>query len=472
MFSLFIEEKFKGIGVPLLTDIFIVLILLVFILALVSSKYGVLRRFTTYAPTLLTSLGILGTFAGIISGLLEFDTDSTKIDASIPLLLEGLKTAFISSLVGMSASIIYKVATTLPIMTPKKAPKTKESFGAYDVYQVMKVNNEILENIEYALGGNSNNSVANQLTLVRSQLIESQRETSDRLTQVLNEQKVISNSLKESHEKFNEFQNQLWKELHDFAEMLSESASKHLIEALNDIISDFNQNLTEQFGDNFKKLNEAVGKLIDWQVEYKQQILQMNDQYQLGVKAIAETSQQVANIESSSEKIPENMEKMTSTMQLLQRQLNDVEEHVKRMGTLHEKAEEMHPAFKKRLEEVVTASIDANQLMEKSMVSTARIVDSSITNFSEQTNNTFDEMTKSSNKLFEGMNLSIETSIQKNTESINEQMKKIEEGQGQEIERLTIRMGQALTSITDHFTQDYKRLVDAMQQITQYGNRG
>lgn len=45
------------------------------------------------------ALGILGTFTGIIIGLLNFDTES--IDTSIPVLLDGLKTAFITSIVGM-----------------------------------------------------------------------------------------------------------------------------------------------------------------------------------------------------------------------------------------------------------------------------------------------------------------------------------------------------------------------------------
>lgn len=56
-------------------------------------------KFREYAPTLMGALGILGTFIGIIIGLLNFNTES--IDTSIPVLLGGLKTAFITSIVGM-----------------------------------------------------------------------------------------------------------------------------------------------------------------------------------------------------------------------------------------------------------------------------------------------------------------------------------------------------------------------------------
>ena len=47
------------------------------------NKYGPIRQ---YIPTFMTSLGILGTFLGIVIGLIEFDTNN--IDHSIPFLLD------------------------------------------------------------------------------------------------------------------------------------------------------------------------------------------------------------------------------------------------------------------------------------------------------------------------------------------------------------------------------------------------
>ena len=62
------------------------------------------RRWIEGLPTLMSSLGVLGTFAGITMGLINFDPQD--LDASIPLLLSGLKTAFFTSLTGMIGSII------------------------------------------------------------------------------------------------------------------------------------------------------------------------------------------------------------------------------------------------------------------------------------------------------------------------------------------------------------------------------
>ncbi|NCO75547.1 MAG: hypothetical protein GW856_09965 [Cyanobacteria bacterium] len=62
-----------------------------------------------YAPTLLTALGILGTFLGIFLGLQEIgisgiDNTQSLLDSSTKL-LEGMKTAFSTSLAGMSSAI-------------------------------------------------------------------------------------------------------------------------------------------------------------------------------------------------------------------------------------------------------------------------------------------------------------------------------------------------------------------------------
>ena len=54
--------------------------------------------------SLIFTLGIFGTFLGITIGLLGFDTQN--ISQSIPDLLNGLKFAFITSLAGMTFSII------------------------------------------------------------------------------------------------------------------------------------------------------------------------------------------------------------------------------------------------------------------------------------------------------------------------------------------------------------------------------
>lgn len=65
------------------------------------------HRIVDYFPSLVSTLGVLGTFVGITKGLMAFDT--TDLDNSIPGLLDGLKTAFFTSLAGMIGSMILSI---------------------------------------------------------------------------------------------------------------------------------------------------------------------------------------------------------------------------------------------------------------------------------------------------------------------------------------------------------------------------
>ena len=59
---------------------------------------------------------------------------------------------------------------------------------------------------------------------------------------------------------------------------LAESNSKALIIALQEVIRDFNTKITDQFGDNFKQLNQAVGAMLEWQKQYREQVGEMIEQ--------------------------------------------------------------------------------------------------------------------------------------------------------------------------------------------------
>ena len=71
--------------------------------------------------SMIVSTGVLGTFLGIVVGLWNFDT--TDISGSVPLLLEGLKLAFITSIIGMGLSILLEIFQAQPEEKPKEDSK-------------------------------------------------------------------------------------------------------------------------------------------------------------------------------------------------------------------------------------------------------------------------------------------------------------------------------------------------------------
>ena len=78
-------------------------------------------------------------------------------------------------------------------------------------------------------------------------------------------------------EQFSKLSQDLGGKMGSFSEDLSAGLSQEIFKALGEIIADFNQNLTDQFGDNFKKLNESVDNMIQWQENYKEIVVKMED---------------------------------------------------------------------------------------------------------------------------------------------------------------------------------------------------
>ncbi len=74
----------------------------------VATEYKLNVRLMQAVPSILTSLGILGTFVGLSYSVLNFDTSSSEsIRASIETLLAGMGTAFFTSVAGMFFSLLY-----------------------------------------------------------------------------------------------------------------------------------------------------------------------------------------------------------------------------------------------------------------------------------------------------------------------------------------------------------------------------
>ena len=94
-----------GFGLSSLSWFFSLLFFILFFIS-ISPRFKKLS-FVSIQPSLLTTIGILGTFVGIYIGLDKFNI--LNIDASIPELLRGLKIAFTTSIAGIVSAIILKI---------------------------------------------------------------------------------------------------------------------------------------------------------------------------------------------------------------------------------------------------------------------------------------------------------------------------------------------------------------------------
>lgn len=101
------------------------------------------KKWIDQLPSVVSTLGVLGTFIGITRGLINFD--SSDLDTSIPLLLEGLKTAFFTSLVGMIGSLILNRIVSHKFDTEVKESEIQKA--ARQIVDTLRTNHNNLPSV-------------------------------------------------------------------------------------------------------------------------------------------------------------------------------------------------------------------------------------------------------------------------------------------------------------------------------------
>jgi chromosome segregation ATPase len=190
------------------------------------------RRNTALGPTFLTTLGIFFCFTGIAWGLLNFDPSDVRY--SIPRLLEGIRTSFWASVAGIFWALTIKAR--LAIWGDAKLSVTATNQQGATLNDVA----DYLAKLNGALAGTEDSTLLGQLKLLRS-------DANYRLDRL--------NATFES-----------------YSQKIAEANERALVHALQSVVRDFNTQINEQFGENFKHLNAAVGKLVTWQVRYEHQL--------------------------------------------------------------------------------------------------------------------------------------------------------------------------------------------------------
>ena len=319
-----IYSFFGGLFEDHVSQTITILIFIAFFVGMVCHALNIQQRFKEYIPAFMTALGILGTFIGIVYGLKDFDPEN--IDDSIPSLLNGLKTAFNTSIVGMGGTILFKLLTSFKVRKDKAAELQEEEDIAQEILNTMKDHTGMFEKLLLAIGSDGDNSLLSQTRLLRYDLHEQSK-----------------TSLKE----FNDFRKELSGQLDIFIEKISHAASDQIIEALKNVITDFNNQLTEQFGENFKQLNEAVGKLVEWQKEYREHLIELEKRYKATVELLEQSKDAMVSIADTTQAIPQTMNSLDKLLKAQQVQIDDMDHHMETLAQTREKAVEAVPEIQK-----------------------------------------------------------------------------------------------------------------------------
>ncbi|WP_227546312.1 coiled-coil domain-containing protein [Moraxella catarrhalis] len=374
-----------------------------------------------------------------------------------------MKTAFITSVTGLLLSIILKIWASIH----------QDKSENLDLDQVDASN--ILKFIEHHLTEQTNTQ--KKTAVIHEELLQALTTHHEYVKQ--NNQQFAAN---------------LWDKLEETAQILTKSATEEVILALNQLIKDFNHQLTEQFGENFKQLNHAVFGLIKWQENYKQQLEQMQVQYQNHTNAVAATQQAIDNIHDNlshiahhAQSIPDSMERLAVAIELSHTQIDTLYDHLAAFADMKDKAVAALPSLSEQIDVMLQGMDDASQKLTEQF----HQIHQSIKAQPSIMQSTTQELKNTLERLVGQLEIDIKNITEKHAGSIKEQMNQLSniaaqtledisdsiEGQinnfntaeAKKIESDLQQMGSALISMTSQFTKDYKELVNHMNNIIRHG---
>ena len=253
---------------------------------------------------ILPALGMVGTFIGIVYSL--YSVDFSNIQKATPQLLNGMWIAFITSIIGTGSSILIRM-------------------------NLVDSESELPESATI-------NTIADLLTTGNEETI----------------------SLKETIINKND---ELITEFKSFAEKQAENNTNALIDALKEVMRDFNAKINEQFGDNFKQLNEAVGRLLTWQENYYSQIELISENIKQSSLLFEKNGEIISEVSDKYTDAIEISSKFEKAIDCFDQQREALESDMKKFSELTEKSKDIFPsieeninALTEKLSEAITQS--------------------------------------------------------------------------------------------------------------------
>ncbi|MDI4497339.1 hypothetical protein E6P70_01330 [Moraxella nonliquefaciens] len=336
------------------------------------------REISEKAPTFLTTLGIFATFFAIAMGLLEFN--ASNITNSVPALLESMKTAFWASVFGVGCALTFKFRD---IFFPNEEFSDNEEFHQILIEELRGLREENKELLE--------------------QSIKSQNEALSKI---------------------------------------AKSSSEELVKALQDVIKDFNAKINEQFGENFKQLNQAVEKIVVWQKQYTDYIDTSTNSLNQLIENIEKSTNKLNSVIEQSNVITNNFNHIVENS----KNFVDVSKNLEiTLGNLNTQRQ----AIQTQLTTLSTLVVQASDDLPK--------IGSQILNIATTMQNSSDEFNRKVINLTEN--------TEKQTNALN---KGIEDALTQSLTTL----GGQLGAMTEKFASDYNALSNALAKISQITKQG
>ena len=422
-----IESVLSTLQPAIIIVVFASIMIVLAVVERISISFG---TFKDFKPTIV-SLGILGTFIGVFIGLWYFDTDN--ISESVPKLLEGLKIAFVTSIIGMI------IASVLAIW--EKFSKKAQGDDETEIMQ--SINRSLLNFQEDSKKGFA--TLHDQMSLLR-------KENADKLSTLV---EATNNGFETTN-----------KSLKEAIDTLSKGATEEIIQALEKVISDFNQNLTKQFGDNFKELNQACLKLVEWQRDYKETMDESQKQINRLLDSFERTDNTLEKIHKRNEETADVYEKLEIIIKTIDKQISSMTDLLKTYQGLSGDADNMFQTVKNRLNETSSHMDEFATAMKQSIHEQSETFNKLNEDMKSQASGIFETMKDGLNETNSEMS-TFAKEIQKSINMQSETLGTLTNKLGTQLQTSLQELEKSLTTLTNEFAKNYDEFLKRFQEVQQ-----
>lgn len=234
------------------------------------------KRLLEMVPDILTSLGILGTFVGLVWGLKNFNpNDYAAMTSSVASLVDGIKVAFLTSIYGIALSIVYTYG-----MKSEHSSLTENLQGFLDRFHA------------YVMPTAENES--------RNLLVSSQKIQTEAMNKMAEQFSV------QMADSFEKVITPTFRKMNDSLDMLVTSVTRCQQDAVKEILDGFMKEMHNSFQLQFKDFNEALNQLKKAQKEnadytatlYQTMSTQLSDNYLQQERVMKDAVTELGNLQN------------------------------------------------------------------------------------------------------------------------------------------------------------------------------
>ena len=324
-----------------------------------------------------------------------------------------------------------------------------------------------IDDIKTALTGETERAIPTQLqnlveVISESRLSIIEKSLSDEEGNLLTELRSVKKEISTKHDELREEFKQFSKNV---AENVAKLATDELIEALKKVIEEFNAKIQEQFGENFKHLNKAVGRTVEWQEQYRQQMDKLADEFRIAAQsveqsraALASTSQSLMTIEDQSESLVSIAEKLDPILHTLNDQLEAFSE-------LRQKALAAFPEIEGRLNGLTTKF---SSVVQSAIKDSHESMERQRTELETQTNllkQTVEDTTKELGNIVERNKEDIENHVNTLHSALRREVNTLDESLEKELATSLQTLAGHFESLSNGFVNNYAELVVPYTQV-------